>query len=157
MFGNKHITTALIVAPILAILAYFLVDQMVSEKAQPATAQSAYTLLVKPNCRHASGHCSLENGDVEIELRFDLSHSKPRLLLESNLALVGIKLGLNGQLKPSAMVAQDSQNTHWQLTMPSDIKPEDTLQLALQIQKSYYYAEITLPFMHYKTSFGIEK
>lgn len=154
MFGNKHITTALIVAPILAILAYFLVDQMVSEKALPAVANNAYTLLVKPNCRHASGHCSLENGDVEIELHFDLSESEPTLLLESNLALVGVKLALNNQSQPSSMTSENTEQTHWQFIMPAETKPADTVRLALQLQESYYYAEITLPFMYYKTSFG---
>lgn len=157
MFGNKHITTALIIAPILAILAYFLVDQMVSEKARPALASAAYTLLIKPNCRHSSGQCSLRNGDVEIELHFNLNQSKPQLLLESNLALVGARLGLNGKPESLAMLPQNTQKTQWHFIFPVQLSPSDTLQLAVQIQESYYYAEITLPFMHYETSFGIKK
>ncbi|MGY0646152.1 MAG: hypothetical protein ACW7DN_16410, partial [Paraglaciecola chathamensis] len=62
MFKNKHIITALIVTPLLAIAGYFATDYIVSERPQQAQQGGQYQLAALPNCRYASGKCGLKNG-----------------------------------------------------------------------------------------------
>ena len=69
MFTNKHVVVAMLVAPILAILAWFAVDALVSERPHVAHEGGAYRLAAKPSCRYASGMCELENADLKISIR----------------------------------------------------------------------------------------
>ena len=66
--ASLAIVIALLVAPVLALIAYFAVDAVVAEKPEKALAGSSYPLVAKSNCRYASGRCSLENGDVQLEI-----------------------------------------------------------------------------------------
>ena len=66
---NKHLILAMFVAPVLAIIAYFSVDSIVSEKPQAALQGSSYKLAAKSNCRYQSGNCTLKNGDIEVQIR----------------------------------------------------------------------------------------
>ena len=63
MFKNKHFIVALLIAPILAIIAYFGVDIAVSEKPHAAKKGQSYKLVSKSNCRYTSGLCDMENGE----------------------------------------------------------------------------------------------
>ena len=69
MFKNKHVVIAMLVAPVLAIMAWFAVDYFVGERPHAATPGSAYTLVAKSNCRYASGQCDLENADFKLRIR----------------------------------------------------------------------------------------
>ena len=51
MWKNKHVVVAMLVAPILAILAWFAVDSMVAERAHSAKPGASYKLVAKSNCR----------------------------------------------------------------------------------------------------------
>jgi len=64
-FKNKHVITAMIVAPILAIVSYYAVDLMVKEQPKAAVEGQAYKLIAKSNCRYSSGACDLVNGDFK--------------------------------------------------------------------------------------------
>jgi hypothetical protein len=66
MFKNKHVITALIVTPILAVLGYFSMDYIVSERPHQAVAGGNYQLVQLPNCRYASGKCELKNGNFKV-------------------------------------------------------------------------------------------
>jgi NADH:ubiquinone oxidoreductase subunit 3 (subunit A) len=61
MFKNWHVIIAMIVAPILAVLAWFAVDYFVAERPHAAKEGAAYSLIAKSNCRYDSGQCDLEN------------------------------------------------------------------------------------------------
>jgi hypothetical protein len=61
-FKNKHVITSMIVAPILAIISYFTVDYYVAEVPHKAKQGQSYKMLVKPNCRWASGACVIDCG-----------------------------------------------------------------------------------------------
>ena len=69
MFSNKHVLVAMLVAPVLAIMAWFAVDYFVAERPHAAEEGATYTLLAKSNCRYASGKCDLENADFELTIR----------------------------------------------------------------------------------------
>ena len=67
-FKNKHLVVAMLVAPILAILAWYAIDVLVGEKPRPAEEGQSYPLAEKPNCRYGSGACGLKNADFELQL-----------------------------------------------------------------------------------------
>ena len=95
MFKNKHIIAALIVTPILTIIAYFAMDYMVSEKPHKAQAGASYELVEKPNCRYPSGICGLKNADFEVDMHVELlDDGYMQLSLESVYPLDGVKLAL---------------------------------------------------------------
>jgi len=69
MFTNKHVIIAMLVAPVLAIMAWFAVDYFIGERPHAAKEGAAYTLIAKSNCRYDSGQCDLENSDFKLNLR----------------------------------------------------------------------------------------
>ncbi len=154
MLGNKHVITALLVAPILALLAYFFVDHLVREKSQPAIVDHTYPLLVKSNCRHASGKCSLVNGDIKLMIKLNTSKEIPSLSLTSNYALTHALLSFNENETPQQMLSESSEYLAWRLLLPEKINPTQTVRIAVNIQQAYYYAEFTLAFLHVKNSFS---
>ena len=107
-FTNKHVVIALIVAPILAILAWFAVGQLAGEKALPAERGKSYPLVEKSNCRYESGRCDLENEDFKLLLQWQEGKN---LMLQSAHPLQGVMIavGNSGQeLPPVAMTAMDA-------------------------------------------------
>ena len=62
---------AMFVAPVLAIIAYFATDRIVSEKPHQAQQGNTYKLAAKSNCRYKSGQCTLHNGDVQVNVRVE--------------------------------------------------------------------------------------
>jgi len=65
---NKHLIIAMIVAPILAVIAYYGVDRVVSETPHKAVKGQSYPLAAKSNCRYKSGECTLKNGDISLTI-----------------------------------------------------------------------------------------
>ena len=67
-FTNKHVITAFIVAPILAVLSYYAVDLLLKEQPHVAVAGSSYPLVAQSNCRYTSGRCDLKNADFVAQI-----------------------------------------------------------------------------------------
>ena len=67
-FKNKHVIVAMVVAPILAVFAWFATGMLVDEQGHTMKDGSLYTLNVKSNCRWESGKCSLKNEDIQIDI-----------------------------------------------------------------------------------------
>ena len=59
---------ATLMAPILALVGYFGINAILSEKPQAAEAGHSYQLVEKPNCRRSGGRCGLKNADFELNL-----------------------------------------------------------------------------------------
>ena len=90
MFTNKHVIIAMIVAPILSILAWFAVGNLTGEQAAPAQAGQSYPLVEKSNCRYASGCCDLENEDFKVRLSMQEGVAGQQLVLRASHALEGV-------------------------------------------------------------------
>lgn len=154
---NKHVIIALIVAPILAIIAYFAVDHTVSEAPKNAVAGTHYPLVAKSNCRYKSGKCTFKNGDIEIELISD--ESDPSLVsftLNSDLPLQGVKLALTENTKqasPIEMQTANYQQTEWQVSLDNNTTDTTRLLLVVALNDSLYFGETEATFIHYETSF----
>ena len=159
MFKNKHIITALIVTPLLAIAAYFATDYLVSERPQPAQVGGQYPLAALPNCRYASGQCGLQNGNFKIVVQGTADDSGMLALqLRSKFALdeafVSVVSGPSEAAGPVAMQADAGDGTLWQLTLPVVDPQRQYLRVVVTAAGAVYYAETAMPFLNYQTSYN---
>ena len=92
---NRHVLIAALVAPLLALIAYFGAEYLFGERPQAAVEGQSYPLAEMPNCRWESGVCGLANADFEVELRHQPRAGDNVLFrLESVLPLDGVLLGV---------------------------------------------------------------
>ncbi len=154
-FKNKHVITAMIVAPILAVLAYFAVDFLVKENPHVAIAGQSYPLVAKSNCRFTSGECDLQNASFRSKLK--VASDKKYLTLTSSHPLQSATLGFVNkdgiETIPNPMLAVDESNTSWQLALPVNAARDTTARVALQANDAFYFAETTMEFIDYETVF----
>ena len=149
---------AMIVAPILAILSYFLVDLLVKEPPQKALAGEAYQLIAQSNCRFNSGQCSLKNGSFTSTVRVSSKNGKQLLHLRTanrlQKANIGF-VGLNGvEAGPFDMLSTNANGTTWVVEFNVPIEANTLLRVALLANGAHYYAETTMGFSNYQTSFN---
>jgi len=154
-FKNKHIIAAMIVSPLLALVAYFAVDLVVKEKPHVAVAGQAYPMVAKSNCRFTSGECTLENSSFSTQLTVEGDTNV--LLLKSSHPLQNATIGFvdtaASETSPERMQAIDSTNTRWQLELPSNISSDTIARVALRANDAFYFAETSLQFSTYETLF----
>ena len=178
---DRHVIAALLVAPVLALLAWFAVGSLDGEKARPARAGAAYPLLEKSNCRYESGACDLENADFKARLMFsdssrghradnfpadfagasraDFADDRPpkagaRLDLYASHALDSVLVSLaraHGDAAPSAMIPVDREGRRWQLELERRPDPGQRLRLVLSRRGTAYFAEASTAFLHTET------
>ncbi len=150
MFTNKHVIVAMLVAPVLAILAWFAVDSLVAEKPQAAEPGASYVLAARSNCRYDSGQCDLVNGDFKVTLRSTgASNSEVGLELVSKHSLQRATIGLaSGQIEMAAsMKATDDLATHWVASISRPVGDGATIRVAVVAEGSTYYAEVPVVFL----------
>ncbi|MBE9561085.1 MAG: hypothetical protein IMF15_09875 [Proteobacteria bacterium] len=157
---NKHLILAMFVAPALAVIAYFAVDHVVSEKPHAAVQGDSYKLKANSNCRYKSGLCTLENGDVEVMLRIEIiGHDKMLVLLSSALPLQSAVVSLVTDIDISGPIAMriDSEEADvWSATLHGTPTETSMLRLALNISDTLYFAETSTIFIDYETAFPRE-
>ncbi|MEO0615851.1 MAG: hypothetical protein AAFY69_06915 [Pseudomonadota bacterium] len=143
MWKNKHVIIALLVTPVLAIIAWFAVDRMVAEEPQAAVAGGAYELVAKPNCRYASGECELVNNDF----RLALALSDGIMTLNASHALDSVQLA-KGDTAGTYGVPQmlDGAGQSWQLAF-SDASADGSIRVLASAGGASYYAETSLAFI----------
>lgn len=163
MFTNKHVVIALIVAPILAVIAYFATDSLVSEKPQQAEAGKSYPLATLPNCRYPSGHCTLKNAEFEIDMKVaQAGINMMTLNLTSKHPLQGAKVALasstgdsdNTSHGPQDLIATDDTALHWTVDLSGEHTEASQLQVVVAAADSFYFGETRLDFIDYETTFG---
>ena len=95
IFQNKHVQIAMVLAPVLGVVSYFVTRDLGGETPHAAEMGQSYQLVEKPNCRRASGVCGLKNGDFELKLRTEwLDDDRRRLMLSSVFPLEGVMVAL---------------------------------------------------------------
>lgn len=151
MFKNKHLVVAMLVAPVLAIMAWFAVDYFIGERPHVAKEGAAYTLIAKSNCRYDSGQCDLENSDFKLSIRpLSVTADDVELEMTSAFSLRSATLGLVNHgipASPSAMTAASDEALRWttRLSRPTDDDP--TIRVAVTAQSATWYAEIPVVFL----------
>jgi len=152
MFKNKHVVVAMLVAPLLAITAWFAVDFFIGERPHIAKAGGEYTLIAKSNCRYASGQCDLENAEFKLTLRpVETSAIAVSMRLDSVFMLQSATIGLveNGSARvPVAMVADNESAKAWQGKIQTPHSESSILRVAVTARGSTYFAEIPVIFLN---------
>lgn len=150
MFTNKHVVIALIVAPILSVLAWIGVGQLTGEKPQAARPGQSYPLVEKSNCRYESGACDLENEEFQLRLTFHETGAGQELVLSSSHALQGVVLGVGAteeNSQPSAMRASDGQGLQWRLAVAGRPGSGERIRLVARAGESSYFGEASTTFL----------
>lgn len=152
MFKNWHVIIAMIVAPILAVLAWFAVDYFVAERPHAAEEGAAYTLIAKSNCRYDSGQCDLENSDFKLSIRpMSISANSVQLEMTSAFALQSATLGLvndGAPAAPSPMNATNAEALHWTTRIDRPAGESSTIRVAVTADGATWYAEVPTVFLY---------
>ncbi len=149
MFGNRHLVVALLVAPLLALLAWFAVGNLVSERAAPAQAGESYPLVAGSNCRYESGQCDLENADLKLSLRYDNTYGDA-LELRASHALDTVLLAVAGaesDPEPQQMQPLGGDGRDWRLQLAGRPDADAQLRLVAAAGGARYFAETTTRFL----------
>ena len=141
----------MLVAPVLAIMAWFAVDYFIGERPHAAKEGAGYTLIAKSNCRYDSGQCDLENSDFSLSLRpVSVTAASVQLELTSAFPLQSAALGLvdNGaELLPSPMSSTTDDALHWTAQIDRPTRADAAIRIAVTAQGSTWYAEVPVIFM----------
>jgi len=153
MWKNKHVVIAMLVAPILAVIAWYGVDSIVAERAQTAEPGSTYPLVARSNCRYESGQCDLVNHDFKLSVVVvEIRPGRTTLALESEFPLASATLSLvSGDNEVLAIVARSSSPdapVQWQATIAATAATQDILRVAVTVQQSVYFAEVPVIFIN---------
>lgn len=156
---NKHIISAMFIAPILALLAYFGTDMLVSEPPHAAKSGNSYPMVAKSNCRYESGLCTFKNGELEIHFRASpTKQGNWRIQAETNTTLDRVLVGVTSPQNnnpPSPMYNTKEQPMSWEITVPRD--DQDTVfRVAVMAQGATFFAETETKFFRYDTNFSQE-
>ncbi len=141
----------MLVAPVLAIIAWFAVDYLVAERPHAAQEGAAYTLVAKSNCRYASGQCDLENADFRLSIRPTMQAATSiAIVVTSSHALDAATVGLveNGTAsEPIRFTRTSDQGMEWQGLVTPPTKPDASLRIAVTAQGATWYAEVPVVFL----------
>lgn len=148
LLRNRHFITALLVAPLLAVLAWFVVGQWVEEPPlQPTPAQSgdSYPMIERPGCRYAGGDCGLSNGDFKLALAFT---PDGQLIMASAIPLDYVLVGLASASAQPPLEAQPSstQRDRWFYNFGAVPVSNDRLRVVAVTAGASWFGEASLIF-----------
>ena len=148
---NKHMVIAMLMAPVLALISYYVVNALVSETPLAAEAGQSYQLVEKPNCRRNSGNCSLKNGDFELELSFEwLDNNRMLLKLGSVHPLEGVLVALveneTDDKRPVEMRPMGDDGLVWSLDVAHPKPERHRLHLVASSNQSLYFGDVATKF-----------
>ena len=151
MFKNKHLIVAMLVAPVLSILAWFAVDYFIAERPHAAKEGAAYTIIAKSNCRYDSGQCDLENKDFKLSIRsMSVSSGSIQLEITSAFPLQSGTLGLVNDgvpAVPSPMASTTDEALHWTTRIDRPHGENSTIRVAVTSNGATWYAEVPTVFL----------
>jgi hypothetical protein len=148
-FTNKHLVIAIIVAPVLAVLAWLGAGQFAGETPAPAVPGEVYPLVEKSNCRYSSGSCDLENENFSLTLSPGDSAVGAELVLRSSHPLDGVVLGVGkpeDNSAPAVMRRVGGQGLEWRLELPDRPQPGERIRLVAVAGGSSYFADAATAF-----------
>ncbi|MEJ2602095.1 MAG: hypothetical protein P8172_02170 [Gammaproteobacteria bacterium] len=154
MWKNRHVVVAMLVAPVLAILAWFAVDWFVAERPHAAKPGQDYPLVARSNCRYESGRCDLANEDFRLSILPDTSAGTggTSLVITSRFPLTAAAIGLaaqaGGPSEPVAFEPAGDDRMRWTGRLPP-LPPgaAATLQIVVSAAGSHYFAEVPTIFL----------
>ncbi len=143
---NRHLKIAILIAPLLALMAYGL-NALYYE---PQTPPGDYSLTMVGDCQPLTGSCTLKSGSFKINLISLIKNEKKQLLLLPNQALQTLSLALtdqSGQYRDMKMVKL-SGGKYWQVDVSELLILDDFTQfrLAMSTGRSQYFREGKISF-----------
>jgi len=152
MWKNWHVVVAMLVAPVLGILAWFAVDWFVAERPHVAKSGASYLLIAKSNCRYDSGQCDLVNSDFKLIIRPAQLYSYQTILtIDSEFALQNVNVALVSNEVETKAVAESGGDSNlparWNIRIPAAPEATSTLRIAVTAQGAVYYAEVPVIFL----------
>jgi hypothetical protein len=151
VFRNRHIIVALIVAPILALVAWFGVDHLFGERPQAAVAGRSYPLAEQPGCRWAGGACGLKNADFELRIGF--TEAVPGgvvLQVDSAFPLDGVVAALvsadGAEREPRPLRRAEPDGLTWTVKLQHPHVGQDRLRIAATAAGVQYFGEVATRF-----------
>jgi hypothetical protein len=151
LFRNRHIIVAVLVAPVLALGAWFAVDRLFGERPEAAVAGRSYPLVEMPGCRYAGGACELQNADFELGIRF--RPGKPGrvvLQIDSAFALDGVVAALvspdGREREPRPLRRAEPSGHSWVIEVPGPSAGRDRLRIAASAAGAQYFGEVATRF-----------
>jgi hypothetical protein len=154
---NRHVIIALLVTPVLAVLAWIGVGQLAGEEPAPAAPGRAYPLVEQPNCRYASGACDLRNADLELRIILEGDArdggGEPRVTVTSSHPLQRVQLALagggEGALPGDLSATADGR---WVGQLRARPRVGDRLRLVAQGAGAFYYGDVATAFARPESS-----
>jgi hypothetical protein len=150
MFKNKHVVIAMLIAPLLALGAYFLTDFIVSEDSIAAEEGQAYPMLAKSNCRYQSGVCTLSNGEIELKLRvIQQADGQEILKVKTNRELEGARVALLTPFYEGAPIPLQQPTdgeAFWSAALDQNKQDVQELRLAVKSEGVMFYATTSTEF-----------
>jgi hypothetical protein len=148
---NKHVLVAALVAPVLALIAWFAIDFFMGETPSAAVGGQSYPLVEKPGCRWESGSCGLKNNEFELDMVYQrLGGDLLRLELESAFPLDGIMLAVvmseTDEQPPLPMQPFGPDGTRWKLEIRVPQPETDRIRLAASAGGSVYFGDVSTRF-----------
>lgn len=156
MLKSKHTIAALIIAPLLSIGGYFVVDGFIAEKPHKAEAGKSYPLVALPGCRYSGGKCTLKNNAFSVEI----SAAEPgagvvNLNLTAKYPLQAAKMALvNDPVQagdPESMRSLDQAGRQWTIALAGSAQPGSQIRLVLVADGAFYFGETGLAFLQTET------
>lgn len=150
MFTNKHVVVALIVAPVLAILAWLAVGQIAGEEAAVAVPGQSYPLVEKSDCRYESGHCKLENEEFKLLLRLQQRGPDAFLLLTSAHVLEGVMVSVtapDNAAQPRPMNLATAGGLEWEVSLDRLPASQDRIYLVASSGGTQYFGDAATLFI----------
>ena len=148
MLTNKHVLAALLVAPILAVLAWYGTGQLtddVEQQAAPAQGGASYPLVERPGCRYPGGKCGLSNEGFKLAI---VVQPTGQLRMTSAVPLDFVLVGLEseddqGPVKALPVSAERDRWVHNFTVMPSS---EDRLRVVAGVSGASLFGDVALAF-----------
>ena len=151
VFKSKHVVIATLMAPVLALIAYFGINALLGETPHAAEAGRSYQLIEKPNCRYSSGICGLKNSEFELTLNFAWRDDGRMLLkLQSEHPLDGVLVALvvneDTEKRPAEMRPESNDGLLWSLILARPDPERDRLHLAASANGVLYFGDVAMKF-----------
>ncbi|MEM6582536.1 MAG: hypothetical protein AAF699_14755 [Pseudomonadota bacterium] len=147
--SSKHIVTALLVAPVLALLAWFITGKFSAEQPHAARGGEAYPLVEKSNCRRSGGTCDLVNEQFRVTL--SATSDNKTLVLSASHPLEGVlvEIGTDSEApSPEPMAQVDNSAMQWRLSLAFKPSSQQAIRLAAVANGAQYFAETTAVFLN---------
>jgi len=152
MFRNRHIIVAMLVAPVLALGAWFGVDYLFGERPAAAVAGRSYPLVEMPGCRYAGGACGLRNADFELGISLGpAAPGRVALQVDSAFPLDGVVAALvssdGREREPRPLRRAEPGGLSWTIELQAPRAGEDRLRIAASAAGAQYFGEVATRFV----------